>query len=52
MCRGSDLSNCIRADVIRDMLNVVSLADMIVGLLRASMSMIEAQELMNDLCSN
>ena len=22
-CRGSDLSNCIRADVIRDMLNVV-----------------------------
>ena len=22
-CKGSDLSNCIRADVIRDMLNVV-----------------------------
>ena len=50
-CRGSDLSNCIRADVIRDMLNVVEFGRHD-SRPTAGLNVHEAQELMNDLCSN
>ena len=50
-CRGSDLSNCIRADVIRDMLNVVEFGRHD-SRPTAGLNVQEAQELMNDLCSN
>ena len=52
-CRGSDLSNCIRDDVIRDMLNVVEFGRHDSRAIpRASINVHETQELMNDLCSN
>ena len=50
-CRGSDLSNCIRAEVIRDMLNVVEFGRHD-SRRTADLDFHEAQELMIDLCSN
>ena len=50
-CRGSDLSNCIRADVIRDMLNVVEFGRHD-SMPTAGLNVHEAQELMHDLCSD
>ena len=50
-CRGSDLSNCIRADVIRDMINVVEFGRHD-SRPTADLNVHEAQELMHDLCSN
>ena len=50
-CRGSDLSNCIRADAIRDMLNVVEFGRHD-SRPTASLISLEAQELMNELCCN
>ena len=50
-CRGSDISNCIRADVIRDMLNVVEFGRHD-SRPTAGLNVHEAQELMNDLCFN
>ena len=46
--RGPYLSNCIRADAIRDMLNVVELAYMIGCPPTAGPNFHEAQELIND----
>ena len=50
-CRGSDFSNCIGADVIRDMLNVVEFGRHD-SRPTAGLNTHGAQELMNDLCSN
>ena len=50
-CRGSDLSNCIRADVIRDMLNVVEFGRHD-SRPTAGLNVHEAHEMMNDLCFN
>ena len=53
-CRGSDLSNCIRADVIRDMLNVVEFGrhDTDDSRPTVGLNVHEAHEMMNDLYSN
>ena len=50
-CRSSDLSNCIRAYGIRDMLNVVEFARHN-SRPTAGLNVNGAQELMNDLCFN
>ena len=50
-CRVSDLSNCITAEVIRDMLNVVEFGRSD-SRPTAGLDFHETQELMTDLCSN
>ena len=50
--RGSYLSNCIRADVIRDMLNVVVEFGRHDSRPTAGLNVHEAHEMMNDLCCN